>query len=98
MASQLAFLSGAWRPLGSLILASVVIMGSPGPSTISATAMGAAFGVRRSLKYVGGLMAGTATVLVAVALGIVALMVSIPEGARALGVASAVYILYLALK
>ena len=39
------------RPLLTLILASVIIMGSPGPATISATAVGAAFGFRRSLRY-----------------------------------------------
>ena len=34
----------------SLILASLVVMGSPGPSTMSVTAVGAAFGFRRSLR------------------------------------------------
>jgi len=82
MTSQLAAAPGIWRPLLALILASAVIMGSPGPSTISATAMGAAFGVRRSLRYVGGLIAGTMAVLLAVSIGAV----------------SAAYILFLAFK
>ena len=98
MAGQLVLLSGAWRPLAALLLASTVIMGSPGPSTISATAMGAAFGVRRSLQYVCGLIAGTIVVLLAVSVGVVALVVSVPHAAGALGVVSAVYILYLAFR
>jgi threonine/homoserine/homoserine lactone efflux protein len=98
MIGQIAFLPAAVRPFITLILASVVVMGSPGPSTISATAMGAAFGVRRSLKYVCGLIAGTIVVLLAVAVGVVALVLSIPQGAYALGLVSAAYILFLAFK
>ncbi|MFI5003281.1 MAG: LysE family translocator [Reyranellales bacterium] len=98
MSGQVAIMPGIWRPLMALILASVVIMGSPGPSTISATAMGAAFGVRRSLNYACGLIVGTMAVLSMVSIGVVALVLSIPQGARVLGAVSAVYILYLAFK
>lgn len=89
---------GLWRPLTALLLASAVVMGSPGPSTISLTAVGASFGIRRSLPYAGGLITGTVAVLLAVAAGVVALVTSIPHGALVLGVLSAVYILYLAFK
>ena len=41
----------------TLILASAIVMGSPGPSTMSATAVGAAYGFRRSLRYAYGLIA-----------------------------------------
>ncbi|MBV8183546.1 MAG: LysE family translocator [Hyphomicrobiales bacterium] len=87
-----------WRPLLALILASIVIMGSPGPSTISVTAVGAAFGVRRSLLYAAGLVTGTVAVLAMVAAGVVALVLAIPHGARLIGAIAAVYILYLAYK
>jgi threonine/homoserine/homoserine lactone efflux protein len=92
------FSSGIWRPLLALILASVIVMGSPGPSTLSATAVGAAFGFRRSLKYTCGLILGTTTVLLAVAMGIVAVLLSLPQGARVVVAISVVYILYLAFK
>lgn len=94
----MAFLPDAWRSVTALILAAVVIMGSPGPSTISATAMGAAFGLRRSLRYVGGLIAGTTAVLLAVAFGVVALLLAVPASAGVLEAVSAAYILYLAFK
>lgn len=84
--------------LVSLILASIVVMGSPGPSTMSVTAVGAAFGFRRSLAYVIGVIVGTTAVLVAVTAGVVALLMSLPRLAPALLAASAAYIAYLAFK
>jgi len=87
-----------WRPLLALLLASTVVMGSPGPSTISATAVGAAFGFRGAMRYVSGLVVGTTAVLLAVALGVTAILFSIPGGARLLSIVAALYILYLAFK
>jgi threonine/homoserine/homoserine lactone efflux protein len=84
------------QPLLTLVLASTVVMGSPGPSTMSAMAVSAAFGLRRSIVYVAGLMVGTAAVLLAVATGVVAMLLSMPVLARILVYASAGYILYLA--
>ena len=63
----------------SLIVASVVVMGSPGPSTISVTAVGTAFGSRRSLGYLSGLIAGMVAVLLAVATGVVSLLLAVPR-------------------
>lgn len=84
--------------LASLILASLVVMGSPGPSTMSVTAVGAAFGIRRSLAYLTGIILGTTAVLAAVAAGVVTMLVSLPRVAPVLVAASAVYIVYLAFK
>jgi len=88
--------SGVWSPLLMLVLASVVVMGSPGPATMSATAVGAAFGLRRSLPYLAGLVAGTTAVLLAVAAGVVSMLVAVPGAAPVLFAVSAVYIAYLA--
>jgi threonine/homoserine/homoserine lactone efflux protein len=85
-----------WQSMLTLLLASAVIMGSPGPSTMSVTAVGAAYGFRRSLPYAGGLILGTTAVLLAVAIGVVAVLLSIPHGAPVLLTLSALYILYLA--
>ena len=71
-------------------------MGSPGPSTISVTAVGAAFGLRRSLAYLCGLILGTTVVLLAVATGLAAMLLSVPHIAPLLIAASAAYMLYLA--
>lgn len=80
----------------SLLVASLLVMGSPGPSTISVTAVGAAFGLRRSIAYTSGLIAGTVLVLLAVAAGVVAMLLALPSIAPVLLVASVGYILYLA--
>jgi threonine/homoserine/homoserine lactone efflux protein len=98
MISQTILQPGFWRPVLTLILASTVIMGSPGPSTMSATAVGAAYGFRRSLMYGCGLILGTIAVLVAVAAGVVTVLLSIPHGAPVLVAVSAVYMLYLAFR
>lgn len=87
-----------WRPAATLIFASAVIMGSPGPSPLSAMAVGAAYGFRRSLTYTSGLILGTIAVLFAVAIGLVAVLLSIPHGARVLLAVSTIYILYLSFR
>ena len=71
-------------------------MGTPGPATISLTAAGAAFGIRRSLAYLAGIIAGTALVLAAVATGITAVLLGVPGVRPVLIGLSAAYILWLA--
>jgi threonine/homoserine/homoserine lactone efflux protein len=91
-------LSDLWRPLATLVLASLIVMGSPGPATMSVTAVGAAFGLRRSAGYLAGIVLGTSTVLCAVAAGVVSMLMSVPRLAPVLIGASAVYMVWLAWK
>ena len=86
----------AWHPLLTLVLTATVVMGSPGPTTISMTAVAAAFGARPSLRYLCGLILGTTVVLLTVATGFFAILLSVPQVAPVLIAASAAYILYLA--
>jgi threonine/homoserine/homoserine lactone efflux protein len=85
-----------WGSAGPLLITSLAIMGSPGPATISLTAVGSAYGVRRSLAYLVGIIVGTTIVLVAVATGITATLLAVPAMRVVLIVISAVYILWLA--
>jgi threonine/homoserine/homoserine lactone efflux protein len=85
-----------WGSLASLVLTSLAVMGSPGPATISLVAAGSAYGVRRSLGYLAGIVAGTAIVLVAVAAGITAALLAVPALEPALLAAAAAYIVWLA--
>src|SRR5512142_3047190 len=88
-----AIRSGSILPL---LFISLAIMGSPGPATISLFVAGSVYGVRHSLKYLLGVIVGTAVVLVAVATGITAALVALPAiGSVMLGI-SAAYILWLA--
>lgn len=86
----------SWAAIGPFILASLAIMGSPGPATISLTAAGSAYGIRRSVGYLTGIIAGTSTVLVAVATGITTALLAVPALRSALFASSAAYILWLA--
>ena len=85
-----------WGSIGPLLVTALAIMGSPGPATISLTAAGSAYGVRRSLGYLAGILAGTVVVLVAVATGITATLLAVPALRAVLLVLSAAYILWLA--
>jgi threonine/homoserine/homoserine lactone efflux protein len=85
-----------WGSLVPLLVTSLAIMGSPGPATISLTAAGSAYGVRRSLAFLSGIVVGTTIVLVAVATGITAALVAVPALRAVLLAISAGYILWLA--
>lgn len=85
-----------WGSVGPLLVTALAIMGSPGPATISLTAAGSAFGVRRSLGYLVGIIVGTMIVLVAVATGITATLLAAPALRAVLIAISVAYILWLA--
>ena len=89
-------MSPPWESIATLLLTSLAIMGSPGPATVSLTAIGSAFGVRRCLGYLVGIILGTITVLLAVATGITAALLAVPALRSVLLLASAAYILWLA--
>src|SRR5206468_12726049 len=76
--------------------ASLTIMGSPGPATVSLAAAGASYGVRRSRAYFVGIVVGTAVVLIAVAAGITTALLALPALREVLLAFSAAYILWLA--
>jgi len=80
----------------SLVLISLAIMGSPGPATISLVAAGSVRGVRRSFRYLFGIILGTTLVLVAVATGITGVLLALPAIGSVLIWISAAYILWLA--
>jgi len=85
-----------WDAIGTLVVTSLAIMGTPGPATLSLTAAGSAYGVRRSLSYLAGIIAGTTAVLLAVATGITAALLALPAVRPVLLAAGAAYIVWLA--
>jgi len=85
-----------WDAVASLVVTALAIMGTPGPATISLTAAGSAYGMRRSLAYLAGIVAGTIAVLLAVATGITAALLALPAVRPVLIAAGAGYILWLA--
>ncbi|GAB5378565.1 MAG: LysE family transporter [Acuticoccus sp.] len=79
-----------------LWLAALPLMGTPGPATLSLAGMGTAYGFRRGLPYLLGIMAGTTGVLVMIATGVTALLLAVPALVEVLAFLAAGYILYLA--
>jgi threonine/homoserine/homoserine lactone efflux protein len=85
-----------WGSIAPLYLTALAVMGSPGPATISLTAAGSAFGIRPSLGYLSGIVAGTWIVLAAVALGVTGALLTLPGLRPVLVGLAAAYILWLA--
>lgn len=82
--------------IGTLAVTALAVMGTPGPATISLTAAGSTYGVRRCVGYLAGIVAGTFAVLVAVASGITAALLAMPAVRPALVLVGAAYIVWLA--
>lgn len=71
---------------------------TPGPGVLSTAGFGAAYGYKKSLSYVFGLFLGTNLVFLAVATGLIAILLSIPSLRIFLLILSTFYLFYLASK
>ena len=71
---------------------------TPGPGVLSTAGFGAAYGYKKSLRYVFGLFLGTNLVFLAVATGLIAILLSIPSLRIFLFILSTCYLFYLAAK
>jgi len=71
---------------------------TPGPGVLSTAGFGAAYGFEKSLRYVFGLFLGTNLVFLAVASGLIAILLSIPSLRVFLLFLSTCYLFYLAAK
>jgi|SRR5215468_7637694 len=84
--------------LPGFVLAGFALAGSPGPATLSLAAAGAAFGARRSLGYMAGLVVGLLAVMGIAATGAIGVLLAVP-GAKPLVIgAAAAYFVYLAVR
>lgn len=82
--------------LPGFLIAAVALAGSPGPATLSLAAAGAAFGARRGLSYLVGLVLGMVAVMALVASGMVGLLLAVPGVAPVVAALAAIYFLWLA--
>lgn len=81
---------------GLLWLSAMLLMGSPGPATLSLAGAGSAFGFRSALFYLCGIVTGTFAVLLVVATGVVGMLSAAPTIGYAVSVLALGYMLYLA--
>ncbi|WP_332697125.1 LysE family translocator [Bosea sp. (in: a-proteobacteria)] len=84
--------------MAGFLFAGFALAGSPGPATLSLTATGAAFGIRRGLAYGAGITLGMVPVMALTASGVVALALALPGLAPAVTVLAALYFLHLAFR
>ena len=82
--------------LFGFVLAGFALAGSPGPATLSLTATGAAFGARRGLGYMAGIVIGMVIVMCIIATGVTGLMLAIPGATPVVASMAGAYIVYLA--
>jgi threonine/homoserine/homoserine lactone efflux protein len=83
-------------PYLSLVLTAIVIIGGPGPGAIGLASAGAAYGPRRCLGHLAGLVLGTTIALLALAAGLATALTAVPILTPMLITISGVYIAYLA--
>jgi threonine/homoserine/homoserine lactone efflux protein len=76
--------------------AAIPLMGSPGPANLSLAAVGASYGARAGVWFAAGIAAGTFCVLLLIASGLTAVILSLPAVKPVVVILAAAYILYLA--
>jgi threonine/homoserine/homoserine lactone efflux protein len=79
-------------------LAGLALAGSPGPATLSLAATGAAFGARRGLGYMAGIVGGMVVVMAIVATGMVGMLLALPGATPVVVALAAAYFIYLAVR
>ena len=80
------------------VLAGLALAGSPGPATLSLAATGAAFGARRGLGYMGGIVVGMVAVMAITATGVTGVLLALPGATPVVVAAAAAYFVYLAFR
>jgi threonine/homoserine/homoserine lactone efflux protein len=82
--------------LVGFVFAAVALAGSPGPATLSLTATGAAFGARRGIGYLVGIVVGMIGVMALVASGVVGVLLAVPGATPVVTGLAGAYFVYLA--
>jgi len=82
----------------AFVLAGFALAGSPGPATLSLAATGAAFGARRGVGYMAGIVFGMVAVMGITATGVVGILLARPGATPIVAIMAAAYFVYLAFR
>ena len=82
--------------ISAFVIAAFALIGSPGPATLGLAAAGAAFGMRRSLALMAGIIAGVLIVFAMAVAGLTGLILAQPLLGPVVKVLAALYMIYLA--
>lgn len=85
-----------WKGCSASFWPALRLAGSPGPATLSLAAAGAAFGARRGLGYLSGIVIGMVAVMGITATGVVGLLLALPGATPVVVALAAAYFVYLA--
>ncbi len=80
----------------TLTLATGVLLGSPGPATLSLAAVGATFGVRYGLPYLTGILTGLFCAMLGAVFGVAAVFTQWPQAEWIVQLLGATYLMYVA--
>jgi threonine/homoserine/homoserine lactone efflux protein len=78
----------------TLTIATSVLLGSPGPATLSLAAVGATFGVSRGLPYLAGILLGLLFAMAGAIFGVAAIFTRWPEAKLITQLLGAAYLFY----
>ena len=82
----------------SLITATGLLLGSPGPAPLALAATGATYGIKNSIPFLLGILSGLAVAIIGATVGIAALFSAFPNVKLIVQIAGALYIVYVATK
>jgi threonine/homoserine/homoserine lactone efflux protein len=80
----------------ALSIAAGVLLGSPGPATLSLAAVGATSGVSKGLPYLAGILVGLACAMAGAVVGVAAIFVQWPQARIIVQILGALYLAYIA--
>lgn len=82
----------------SLIIATALLLGSPGPAPLALAATGAAYGVKKGIPFLAGILFGLSVAIIGATVGLASLLSSFPNLRFICQVFGAMYICYIAFK
>ena len=87
-----------FEPFVSLIIATALLLGSPGPAPLALAATGAAYGVKKGVPFLYGILFGLSIAIVGATVGLATLFSSFPNLRFICQIIGAMYIAYIAFK
>ena len=82
----------------SLVAATALLLGSPGPATLALAGVGAAFGIRGGIHFLGGILVGLCFVIIGATLGLATLFTAFPGARIFVQIVGGLYICYIAIR
>ena len=84
--------------LATLGIAALVLIGSPGPATMSLAAVGGSVGFRNGVPYLVGILTGLVCAMGGAVLGVAAIFVQWPQAKLVVQIVGAIYLAYISYK